>query len=144
MQRTAVPDYSPSHAPLEATLSIEDTRTEWWHDVAMSNDDDVRRLALALPETEERTAYGTPAFYVGKKMFARLHEQPEVLVCWRADMGECEALLQGEPEIFFTTPHYDGYPSVLVRLGRISNPRLGEILQEAWEARATPGIRRDA
>ena len=110
----------------------------------MSSDDDVRRLALALPETEERTAYGTPAFYVGKKMFARFHDQPGVLVCWRADLGEREALLQGEPEAFFTTPHYDGHPSVLVRLEAVSAARLGEVLQEAWRARATKRILRDA
>lgn len=110
----------------------------------MSNEDDVRRLALALPETAERTAYGTPAFYVGTKMFARLHDQPGVLVCWRADLGDREALLQSEPSMFFTTPHYDGHPSVLVRLGEISNDRLGEVLQEAWDARATQRIRRDA
>jgi hypothetical protein len=110
----------------------------------MSSEDDVRRLALALPETEERTAYGTPAFYVGKKMFARLHDQPGVLVCWRADLGEREALLQGEPEAFFTSPHYDGHPSVLVRLEAVSAARLGEVLQEAWRARATKRILRDA
>ncbi|GAB3290679.1 MmcQ/YjbR family DNA-binding protein [Pseudoclavibacter terrae] len=110
----------------------------------MSSDDDVRRLALALPETEERTAYGTPAFYVGTKMFARLHDEPGVLVCWRADLGEREALLQGEPDAFFTTPHYDGHPSVLVRLEEVTEARLGEVLQEAWRARATKRILRDA
>ncbi|MBF4549960.1 hypothetical protein C5E07_09890 [Pseudoclavibacter sp. RFBJ3] len=110
----------------------------------MSSDDDVRRLALRLPETSERTAYGTPAFYVGTKMFARIHDEPGVLVCWRADLGEREALLQGEPSAFFTTPHYDGHPSVLVRLANVPPPRLGELLQEAWEARATKRILRDA
>ncbi|PPF46818.1 hypothetical protein C5B85_00560 [Pseudoclavibacter sp. AY1F1] len=109
----------------------------------MSTEDDVRRLALALPETDERTAYGTPAFYVGKKMFARLHDEPGVLVCWRSDLGDREALLQGEPELFFTTSHYDGHPSVLVRLDKLTDERLGEVLQEAWDARATERIRRD-
>ncbi|MCS5719739.1 MmcQ/YjbR family DNA-binding protein [Herbiconiux sp. CPCC 205763] len=106
----------------------------------MSDEDDVRRLALALPSTEERTAYGTPAFYVGKKMFARLHDQPGVLVCWRADLGEREALLQSDPSAFFTTPHYDGHPSVLVRLDRVPPERLGELLREAWECRAPKRI----
>jgi hypothetical protein len=103
----------------------------------MSDEDDVRRLALALPATEERTAYGTPAFYVGRKMFARVHDQPGVLVCWRADLAEREALLQRDPSVFFTTAHYDGHPSVLVRLERFAPAELAELLQEAWEARAT-------
>ena len=49
----------------------------------MSTEDDVRRLAMALPEVTERTSYGTPAFYVAGRIFARLHEDPGVLVCWR-------------------------------------------------------------
>ncbi|QHC60005.1 MmcQ/YjbR family DNA-binding protein [Rathayibacter sp. VKM Ac-2760] len=102
----------------------------------MSDDDDVRRLALLLPGTEERTAYGTPAFYAGPRMFARLHERPGVLVAWRADLGEREALLQSDPETYFTTSHYDGHPSVLVRLERIDADELGRLLREAWEARA--------
>ena len=110
----------------------------------MSSEDDVRRLALALPSTSERTAYGTPAFYVGSKMFARLHDRPGVLVCWRADLAEREALLQSEPAAFFTTPHYDGHPSVLVRLDEVSPERLDEVLREAWACRATARILRDA
>ena len=102
----------------------------------MSSDDDVRRLALALPGTEERTAYGTPAYYAGSRMFARVHERPGVLLVWRADLGEREALLQGDPDAFFTTDHYDGHPSVLVRLERVDPERLAELLREAWAARA--------
>lgn len=103
----------------------------------MSDDHDVRRLALALPAVEERTSYGTPAFAVGRKVFARLHDRPGVLVLWRADMGEREALLERDPSVYFTTDHYDGYPMVLVRLERIAPAELAEVLQEAWEARAT-------
>ncbi|MWV58797.1 MmcQ/YjbR family DNA-binding protein [Rathayibacter sp. VKM Ac-2754] len=107
----------------------------------MSSDSDVRRLALELPGVEERSAYGTPAFYAGSRMFARLHEQPGVLVCWRADLGEREALLQDDPDTYFTTDHYDGHPSVLVRLARVPPARLGELLREAWEARAPKRLR---
>ncbi|WP_243222389.1 MmcQ/YjbR family DNA-binding protein [Microbacterium proteolyticum] len=108
----------------------------------MSSENDVRRLALDLPGVEERPAYGTSAFYAGPKMFARLHEQPGVLVCWRADLGEREALLQEDPDTYFTTDHYDGHPSVLVRLERVSPARLGELLRDAWEARAPQRLRR--
>ncbi|WP_085474739.1 MmcQ/YjbR family DNA-binding protein [Rathayibacter oskolensis] len=110
----------------------------------MSSDDDVRRLALQLPGAEERTAYGTPAFYAGPMMFARLHQQPGVLVLWRADLGEREALLQSDPDAFFTTSHYDGHPSVLVRLDRVASDRLAELLREAWDARAPKRLRNEA
>jgi hypothetical protein len=50
--------------------------------------------------------------------------------------GEREALLQGQPEAFFTTPHYDGYPYVLVRLARVDRQELAELLEEAWRIRA--------
>jgi hypothetical protein len=109
-----------------------------------SNESDVRRLALDLPGVEERTAYGTAAFYAGSKMFARLHEQPGVLVCWRADLGEREALSQKNPDAYFTTEHYHGHPSVLVRLERVTPSILDELLRDAWEARAPGRLRRAA
>jgi hypothetical protein len=102
----------------------------------VSDEAEVRRVAMALPEVQERTVFGTPGFYVGKKLFARVHEQPGVLVVWRADLGEREALLQAHPDVYFTTPHYDGHASVLVRLERIASADLAELLQEAWECRA--------
>ncbi|KAA9393538.1 hypothetical protein FCK90_11660 [Kocuria coralli] len=104
----------------------------------MSTEDDVRRLATALPEVAERTSYGTPAFYVAGKIFARIHEEPDVLICWRESVDERQALLAADPEKFFTTPHYSGHASVLVRLDRIGAEELSELLTEAWEARA-PG-----
>lgn len=78
----------------------------------MSTEDDVRRLATALPEVTERASYGTPAFYVAGKIFARGYEEPGVLVCWRESLGEREALLEGDTEKFFTTDHYTGHASV--------------------------------
>jgi hypothetical protein len=53
-----------------------------------------------------------------------------------ADMDEREALLQGQPEAFFSTPHYDGYPYVLVRLEAVDPEELAELLEEAWRIRA--------
>lgn len=104
----------------------------------MTSESDVRRLASALPGVTERTSYGTAAFYVAGKIFARMHEEPGVLVCWRADLGERQVLLDSEPEKFFTTDHYNGHPSVLVRLDRVDGEELSELLSEAWQARA-PG-----
>ena len=54
----------------------------------------------------------------------------------RVDLGEREALLQGQPDAFFTTPHYDGHPSVLVRLEVVDAQELAELLEEAWRLRA--------
>lgn len=77
-----------------------------------------------------------PAFYVSGKIFARVHEEPGVLVCWRQNLVEREILLQSDPEKFFTTDHYRGHASILVRLDRIDTEELSELLTEAWEARA--------
>lgn len=102
----------------------------------MATFDDVRRIALSLPETSEGSLYGTPGFRVRKHAFARLRPEGDVLVVWVADEGEKEALLTTRPDIYFTLPHYDGHPSVLVRLPAIPLDELQEILTEAWRVRA--------
>lgn len=102
----------------------------------MTTEDDVRRLALALPEVTEEPAWGTPAFYVQGRIFARVHDAPGILVCWRRSMEDREVLLQAEPEKFFTTEHYRNHTSVLVRLDHVEADELSELLTEAWEARA--------
>ncbi|MCJ1695903.1 MmcQ/YjbR family DNA-binding protein [Rathayibacter caricis] len=102
----------------------------------MSTEDDARRIALALPEVHERTSYGTPAWAVGRTVFARLLERPGELLCWCADLAEREALLHRDPEAFTTTPHYDGHASVIVRLEQVSAEELEQVLHEAWRARA--------
>jgi len=97
--------------------------------------DDVREIVASLPETEERLSYGTPGFRVRDKLFARL-KQDDVLVVWVADLGEKELLLGSDPDKFCTTPHYHGHRSVLVRLGAVDRDELGELLTDAWRARA--------
>jgi hypothetical protein len=102
----------------------------------MATLEDVRRIARSFPETSEKPMYGTPGFYVRNKAFARLREEGDVLVVWCADEGEKEAFLTTRPEVFFTLPHYDGHPSVLVRLPAITPDDLEEVLADAWRARA--------
>ena len=102
----------------------------------MVTDADVRRIALSLPYTTEKPSYGTPGFRVKDKLFARIHDLPDTLVVWVPDMAEKEALLASSPETFFETPHYDGYPMVLVRLGAIEVEELAEVLTDSWRARA--------
>src|SRR3954462_4294113 len=101
----------------------------------MAPEADVRQIALPLPETEERPSYGTPGFRVKDRLFARIRE-PGVLLVRLSDEGEKDFLLRAEPEKFFTTPHYDGHPSVLVHLAAVDREELAELLADAWRARA--------
>lgn len=107
----------------------------------MSNDDDVRGLSLALPETTERSSYGRPAFRVKDKVFACLYKEPGVLVLWRETEEEKFELIAADPDKFFTTAHYDGYPMVLVRLDAVGREELAELLEEAWLTRAPASLR---
>jgi hypothetical protein len=91
----------------------------------------VRTLALSLPETSEKPCYGTPGFYVRKKLFARILPDPKVLAV-RVDLREREALLGVAPEVFFVTQHYQAWPMVLIRLPKIARADLEERLLEAW------------
>ncbi|TMR97056.1 MmcQ/YjbR family DNA-binding protein [Nonomuraea basaltis] len=102
----------------------------------MVSEDDVRRIALALPETGEKTMYGTPAFYVRGKWFARMREEGDALVLPVASEEEKAGLVAAEPATFFTTPHYDGYAIVLMRLGEVDAEEMGELLVDAWRLRA--------
>jgi hypothetical protein len=95
----------------------------------------VRQIALALPGMEEGTSYGTPAFRVGKKFLARLWEDGEVLVV-KIGFDEREILMKADPETFFITDHYRGYPSVLVRLASVDPDDLREVLEQAWRQHA--------
>jgi hypothetical protein len=103
----------------------------------MATDDDVRRIALSLPETEEKRWYGAPGFKVRDKGFLRIRSNDEGgLVVFVGDLGEKEMLLASDPGKFFTTPHYDGYASVLVNLPAIEVDELAELITESWRLRA--------
>ena len=91
----------------------------------------VRTLALALPGAAEGTSYGTPAFKVGGKLFARLREEGDVLVV-KTDLGHREALIQSRPDVYHVTPHYQDYPYVLVRLATADEVELDDLLADAW------------
>ena len=98
----------------------------------MATWDDVRRLALALPEAEESTTYKKPAFKVAGKNFA--WESPHVrgALALNCEAGELPLMIEARPEMFFTTPHYDGYPIVLVRLKTADTDELAERIEESW------------
>ena len=116
----------------------------------MASWDDVRRIALGLPETSEQLSRDLRQWRVKDKGF--VWERP----LRRADLEALgdqapdgpilgarvehlvakEALLADDPSIYFTTPHFDGYPAILVRLYRIGLEDLQELIVEAWLVRA--------
>ena len=91
----------------------------------------VRKLALALPSVNEGTSYGTPAWRVRGKLFARLHQDGESLVL-RTDFDEREALMEMDPEAFFITDHYTNYEMMQVRLAAVRQAQLRELLEASW------------
>lgn len=109
----------------------------------MATEDDVRRIALGLPEVIEKTSYNTPGFRVKDKLFLRIRTEAEGgLVVFTGDLGEKEALLASDPAVFFTTPHYDGHPSVLVHLDAIDVDELTELITDSWLVKAPPTVRK--
>ncbi len=100
----------------------------------------LRLLALALPGVEEGLSYGTPAFRVKGKFFARLWEDLETLVL-KLSFDERDMLLAANPEAFFTTDHYRNYPTVLVRLAAVRSDELGALLQDSWNLYAPKRLR---
>ena len=122
----------------------------------MATWNDVRRKALALPETTE-ILRNTAAWAVRNKVFA--WERPlrpsdlkalgaraprgAILAVWVEDLLVKEARLAAQPEALFTTPHFDGYPAVLIRLGKLRIAALEELLVEAWLTRAPKRLARE-
>jgi hypothetical protein len=97
--------------------------------------DNVRDAALKLPSVSEGTSYGTPCIRIGKTLIARLKEDGSTLVL-KIDLMERDILIESEPEVFFTTDHYRGYPIVLVNLPKVDLPRIEMLLRRAWFATA--------
>ena len=95
----------------------------------------IRRVALSLPGVEEGTSYGTPAWRAGKRMLARLHQDGESIVL-KIGNETRDHLLQADPETFFVTDHYRGYPMVLARLDRLSAADLRKLLARALSLRS--------
>ena len=123
----------------------------------MATWDDVRGLALALPETSEHVSRGSAQWKVRTKGF--VWERPlrradldslgieaqdgPVLGAWTDDEAVKFALISEDPSIFFTTPHFDGYPSVLIKLPEIGIELLEEVVTEAWLAVAPDRLARE-
>jgi hypothetical protein len=97
--------------------------------------DDVVSIGSRFPEVEEGTCFGTPALRVRGKFMCRLRTDPDALVVRVIDLPDAQALLLGRPDVYFTAPHYDGHPYVLVRLDVIEREELAELLEDAWRLR---------
>ena len=121
----------------------------------MATIDDVRAIALALPGVEERAGghTGLPAWRLASGQIAWLRGPTGADERQLAELGrswpdgpvlglrvesleEKEAMLAAEPGLFFTIPHFDGYPGVLLRLDAIDRERLAEVIADAWLLRA--------
>jgi hypothetical protein len=115
----------------------------------MATQEDVRRVALSLPQTSEAADhFGFGVLSKGKtKGFAwawneRIEAKkprvpnPEVLAVRVRNQAEKEELLASDPEKFFTEPHYNGFPAVLVRLPAIDASELAELITDAWRCQA--------
>lgn len=104
---------------------------------AVISHDDIRRVALSLPETSERASYGgRPSFRTTTRMFAWIRDQPEALVVWVGSADDKEALIASDPATFFTTDHYDGSPIVLVHLDTVDLDEATELITDSWRVRA--------
>jgi hypothetical protein len=110
----------------------------------MADADDVRRVALGLPEVVEIRSDGFDFRVAGKGFVWSWPEhragkprriRTDIAVLFVGDEAEKQALLLGEPEVFFTTAGYDGSPLVMLRLGEVDVQRLGELVTDAWAMR---------
>src|SRR5213593_403879 len=102
----------------------------------MATWDDVRRLALELPEVEESTSYREPCFKVAGKTFVAMSPHEEcALVVW-AELDEKPLLIDLRPDLYHETPHYVGCPALLVRLEAVDPDELRERLVDSWLLKA--------
>jgi hypothetical protein len=103
--------------------------------------DDAGAIAAALPGVSEGVSYGTRSWKVGKKFLMREKEKMErVLVLKLASVDEQEHLIERDPEAFFITDHYKGWPTVLIRLKAIGKKDLAGLIEAAWRREATRKI----
>jgi hypothetical protein len=118
----------------------------------MADSRDVRKLAMALPHVTEIDSEGFD-FRVGNKGFVWSYPEREpgrprrirtdIAVLYAGDEAEKQALVLGEPDLFFTTPSYDGFPLVMLRLDKVTRGRLKELITDAWRMRAPAELAAD-
>ena len=111
----------------------------------MVTESQIRRIAMSLPGAYEQPSYdGRPSWRTKPRMFTWIRPDPEALVVWVESLDDKEMMIASEPRIFFTTPHYDGYPMVLVRLRAVDVMRAKELITESWRLRAPKSLLKQA
>jgi len=105
--------------------------------------DDVRKFALAWPEVEDGTSYGTAALKVRKKLLARLKEDGDSLVMPGVAQDEREMLVESRPKLFYFTDHYRDYPIVLIRLSQAKRADVEPLLRQQWQTLASKAAVRE-
>jgi hypothetical protein len=95
--------------------------------------EDVQRLAAEFEGSEESTVYRKPAFKVRGKSFAWMSPHEKGALVTRADPDELPFLLAAQPELYFTTPHYEGHPMVLIRLEAAGDEELRERMEDSFD-----------
>lgn len=102
--------------------------------------EDVVRLTADLPGIEAGTSHGTPALRVGKKFMCRMREDGETLVLKAVEDIEQRFLMETQPDVFYKTPHYQGYDIVLIRLSQVGEDQLRDLLEQSWTRLAGKGL----
>src|ERR1700694_4835568 len=105
--------------------------------------DDVRKIALAWPEVEDGSSYGTPALKVRKKMLVRLKEEGDSLVMAGVPPDERDMLVESQPKLFYFTDHYKDYPMVLIRLSKAKRASVEPLLRRQWRTLASKAAIRE-
>ena len=95
----------------------------------------IRKIAVALDSVVETTSYGTPAFKVNGKLFARLHQDRETIIL-RMNLDQREDMIAMDPETFFITDHYKNYEWVLVRMAQVSPSTMRKLLEISHQSRS--------
>jgi hypothetical protein len=105
----------------------------------MQDAEDVRRIALSLPDTTEKIAWSMPTFRVAGKMFATLPEE-ETSIAVRCPKEERDELVLAEPRKFWIADHEAGFAWVRVRLAALDGDELRDILADSWRQAAPPRL----
>jgi hypothetical protein len=97
--------------------------------------EDVIELGRRFPGVEEATSWRRPALKVAGRFMCALRTDPDAFVFRVLDVADQQALVRGQPDVFFITPHYSGYPAVLVRF-EVGLEQLAELVEDAWRIQA--------
>jgi hypothetical protein len=126
---------------MSATLAHREPASHPRDDCHVVSHADIRRIALGLPGAYEQESYGgQPSWRTKARMFTWILPDPEALMVWVESVEEKNELIAAEPGKFFTTPHYDGYAAVLVRLDVVDAIEALELITESWRLRAPKSL----